>query len=78
MTIGELQQSKIIDENEFVCILKGDVNNPCRVYKGRFFGVPEQLFDKEIQNEGVGAMRNRRRESLYLESHQWLEIWIED
>ena len=44
MTIGELQQSKIIDENEFVCILKGDVDNPCRVYKGRFFWCTRTAF----------------------------------
>lgn len=77
MTIQELQQTRMFDENEYVCILKGEVTNPHVVYSGRFH-IPEHLLSKEIEISGVGAMSNRRRESLYLASHEWLEIWIED
>ena len=78
MTIEELQTTKIIDENEYVCILEGDVSYPKRVFVGRLYNIPEKLLSKSIQESGVGAMTVRRRNSLYLSPHEWLQIWIED
>ncbi len=76
MTIKELMESELYDENEQIVILYGDVNNPNRQYTGRLSEVSSELHEKKIEN--ISAMGEFRRKKWNLNQYGWTEVWIEE
>ena len=76
MTIKELMENKLYDEDEQIVILFGDVNCPNRPYTGRLSEIPNELHDKNI--ESISAMGELRRNRWHLNQYGWTEIWIEE
>lgn len=74
MTIKNLIDLNILDENEQVVILNGDVNCPNRLYTGYLHNIP-----KDIQNtlhiDFISSMGEHRRASWNLNKYGWMEIW---
>ena len=54
MTIKQLIDLGIYDENERVSIFSGDVSRPTRYFDGRLCDIPENLLDNTF--ETIGAM----------------------
>ena len=76
MTIKELMENKLFDENEQVIIMYGDVNNPHKEYMGRLLNTTEELHNKKIEN--ISAMGEHRRTQWNLNKYGWMEIWIKE
>lgn len=75
MTIKELVETRLYDENEQVMVLSGDVNTPHRPYTGRLVNLPAELQDLEIIQ--ISAMGEFRRNQFNLNKYGWTEIWVE-
>lgn len=76
MTIKELMDNKLYDENEQIVVLFGDLNCPHRPYTGRLSEIPCELHGKNI--ETISAMGELRRNKWNLNKYGWTEIWIEE
>ena len=76
MTISELLDNKLYDENEQIVVLYGDVSCPHRPYTGRLSEIPIELYKKKI--ESISAMGELRRNTWHLNQYGWTEIWIEE
>lgn len=75
MTIKSLIDLNILDENEQVVILNGDVNCPNRLYTGYLHNIPTDMLNG-LEVELVSAMGERRREKWQLNKYGWMEIWV--
>ena len=53
MTIKQLIDLNIYDENEHISILSGDVSRPTRHFDGRLCDIPENLLDNEFESVGL-------------------------
>lgn len=78
MTIKELSKLNLFDENEQVVVIDedGGVNNPIRIYTGRFSEMPEDIIDRKVTL--VSAMGKSRIEKWNLNKYGWTEIWVEN
>ena len=76
MTIKELMESNLYDDNQQIVILYGNVNNPHRPYTGRLSEVPAELLDKKI--ELLSSMGESRRSRWNLNQYGWMEVWVEE
>lgn len=74
MTIKEIINANIYDENEQVVIMEGDVNDPTRVYTGILNEIPEDYLNTVV--EQVSSMSENRRAGWNLNKYGWTEIWI--
>lgn len=74
MTIKEIINANIYDENEQVVIMEGDVNDPTRVYTGILNEIPEDYLNTVV--EQVSSMSENRRAKWNLNKYGWTEIWI--
>lgn len=75
MTIKELMESNLYDENEQVVVLYGDVSIPSRPFTGRLSEIPCELHQKRV--EAISSMGELRRNKWNLNKYGWTEIWIE-
>lgn len=74
MTIKSLIDLNILDENEQVVILNGDVNCPNRLYTGYLQNIPSGMQDG-LKVEQISSMGEHRRASWNLNRYGWMEIW---
>lgn len=75
MTIKQLIDLNIYDENEHISILSGDVSRPTRHFDGHLCDIPESLLNNTF--ESVGAMGKLRSEQLHLNNkYGRTEIWL--
>ena len=74
MTIGELQNLNIYDENEQIVVLSGDITAPKIEYSGKLVDTPDDV--KALGILQVSAVGEIRREALQLNKFGWTEIWI--
>ena len=74
MTIKELIENKLYDENEQVVIMYGNVNNPTKLYIGRLLEIPTNL--QYIKIEQIASMGETRRTKWNLNKYGSTEIWI--
>lgn len=78
MTIKELMESKLYDENEQVVVIlniNGDINSLHRLFTGKLSNIPTELQEKII--EQISAMGESRRKTWNLNKYGWIEIWVE-
>lgn len=76
MTIKQLIDLGIYDENEHISIFSGDVNRPTRHFDGYLCDIPENLLNNTF--ESVGAMSERRSEQFHLNNkYGRTEIWLD-
>lgn len=73
MTIKSLINLSLLDENEQVVILNGDVNCPTRLYTGYLHKIPNNLLDLHV--DFISSMGEHRRTSWNLNKYGWMEIW---
>lgn len=76
MTIEQLKGLSIYDENERVVLMKGDVNDPTRIFTGTLHEIPAEYHPLRIWM--VGAMSDRRRTKWGLNDCGWTELWIDE
>ena len=75
MTIKQLIDLGIYDENDRVSIFSGDVSRPTRYFDGRLCDIPENLLDNTF--ETIGAMGKLRSEQFHLNNkYGRTEIWL--
>ena len=73
MTIKDIIELKIFDENEQVVVLKGNVNNPIILYTGWLHKTPSNMFGLKV--EQISSMGEHRRTMLKLNKYGWIELW---
>lgn len=75
ITIKNIIDLGIYDENEQLVIFSGDVDHPTIHYKGRLCDLPDEFRDKPICQ--ISAMGKLRREQFMLNKYGWTEIWLD-
>lgn len=76
MTIKDIIELKIFDENEQVVVLKGNVNYPTIFFAGWLHKMPSNMF--ELKVELISSMSEHRRTMLKLNKYGWIELWIDE
>lgn len=75
ITIKNIINLGIYDENEQIIILSGDVDNHVIQYKGKLCDIPDDFMEKSIYQ--ISAMGESRREKYKLNKYGWTEIWLD-
>ena len=76
MTIKNLKDLNIFDDNEQVVILNGNVNCPNKIYTGYFHNIPKDMLTL-LEIELVSSMSESRRNAWQLNRYGWTEIWVQ-
>lgn len=74
MLIEQLITLNIIDENQQVVIMAGDVNDPIRGFTGILRNIPAE--HRQLELWTINAMSESRRKNWNLNKDGWIEIWV--
>ena len=75
ITIKNIINLGVYDENEQIVILSGDDEDCTIQYKGKMCNIPDDFMEKSVHK--ISAMGESRKEKYRLNKYGWTEIWLD-